>query len=253
MAQSKTVLGLERKANATVASLETNAARAGERVGQRLDQFRLAGEPSVAWDQVLRQLARAGRQSILTLLEVDSAAEEERLDDAPVQQERNEAAAEAYTEAVSTRAKVATVYGDGAVRALGFSGDTPRDPLALKNLGTQLVERLPRLAALAPADPDLVLDPQRLADRLAPMVERLALALEAVDRERRENEPTISARLTHLDEHARLARGLNLVGEGLLRLAGMAHEADRLRTNLPRAAGGPPDEEEPAAAPSVAV
>lgn len=151
----------------------------------------------------------------------------ERSDDAPIAAERNAAGSLAVSLLVEVREAARNV--DPALpKALGFKGDTPREPGAALSLGRHVVERLSQMKPVrSKVLRNYVFDPVDYAD-LGHAVTRLEAAQAAWITDGRENDAAMVDRNTAEEHNDRTLSSASSILSALLKAAGEPLLASRV-------------------------
>lgn len=195
---SKMVRDKQKSSEAVQASVRTNRGVVVDGLGTVLGPS--VGEAAgIILDGSAARLAEATE----AMVQADDAHLKELSDDADELTARDEAAARLYGEVCDFRDVGGTVYGDAYMRRLGFSGATPRDPVALDRLTTLLLDNVAATTPPPVRRKGIALD---TAAWIAPLEESrkaLSAALSSVATERREAEATQVAKnqaIAHYDQ-----------------------------------------------------
>jgi hypothetical protein len=144
---SKQVLDEGKIADGLIEAARTHAAEIATRRAAQYAAVKLKGAPSAAVVEGQIRLDAALLEHTLTALRrADTALAVELGDDAAVFATRDGHAASVRASLVGFRDLVLTNCGDAAVAALGFVGETPRDPVALEALGATVCASVERSA-----------------------------------------------------------------------------------------------------------
>lgn len=182
------------------------------------------------------------------MMEADRANHAERDDDHAPRKERNRTVKALYHELTATRELLKGVFGRAAARALGFSGITPRDPVALSLFADHVLQALRERDLPPPKIPSITWDPSQILGRLTALHNQLDRLLEDLRAER------IQAVETHLNKHRTIAEYDDRFGraatflEALFRLAGADDLAERVRPSRRRPGRTSPPRTKPAPA-----
>jgi hypothetical protein len=249
---SKQVTDRQKNAASVLAAEEAHVAPAAGEIAKALSPFLKAGEelPDAALLAALAGRMLAKREE--ELVAADSAHEAELGDDEEPRRARNEAAAALYDEVTQTREWLRGFFGVGALRGLGFSGETPEDPVVLARFAGQVIDALGKPLPAA-RQKGATWDPAQTVKSLVEKRDALQVHLADVAREQREAQLTWAARESAMDGFDRdYQRALALI-EGLLRFGGQDALADRLRPATRKAAKSAQGAEPaaPPAAPAV--
>lgn len=236
---SKMVVDRQGLGRQVLTAMEVHAGEVAAGLGEEVGEA--AGGTGVMQRELRRRLE--GRLAVLV------AADEEHLDAvtelAGARGRRDPAAGELYRLLVRVRRLAVGIYGAGATELLGLCGRVSQRPVVMLRQARRAVGRL-----LDPAVPrpeklfaGTTVDEGEWVERLAPMIEALARAVDEVNVARRRTESTLRAKTEALAAYdlafGRLARYV----EALFDLAGLPELASRLRPRArrrPSAAASPP-------------
>jgi hypothetical protein len=182
--------------------------------------------------------ARVLARSATVMVAADEAHAVELADDQGLRDDRDRDLVGVRSFLVDLRECVTGVYGEAATRAVGFKGPTPEDPVVLVRVAGEVVAGLRREPTLLPK-PRFGLagiDRPALATELEARAARLAAAIEALTKDARENQVTLTARDGAMGAHdVTFSRVANFL-TALYALAGEPELADRVRPS-PRSPG----------------
>lgn len=149
---------------------------------------------------------------------------------------RRQAADALYTRMVEVRELLRGVYGiDRANKLVGFSGETPIDPITLHTMAENAIKRLREPGPELPPQrlDSLQLDRNGLADELQPLVDELDRHIEDVKEEVRKRETSKLARDLAVESFDLTTRSVARIQIALDELAGFPTFAERIRLTLP--------------------
>jgi hypothetical protein len=235
---SKQVTDRQKNAASVLAAEQAHVAPAAGEIVKALSPFLAPGEvmPDAALLAALAARMLAERET--ALVDADEAHEAELGDDEEPRRARDEAAAALYEEVTQTREWLKGFFGAGALRGLGFSGDTPQDPIVLSRFAKQVIDALEKPLPAA-RQKGATWDPAETVKALTEKRDALDGFLADVAREQREAQVTWAKRGAAMDGFDRdYQRALALV-EGLLRFGGQDALADRLRPNTRKGKAAP--------------
>ena len=246
--RSKMVVDRERAARSVSQAAETHAAQVATSLAPKLQAELGTGEKLPDLELVIKLIGRALSATVTPLVQADEAHDAELRDDAGPRRKRDETTLETYAILTRLRGAVGTVYGAAGVALLGFSGATPTEPIAVKELGASVLLNLPKLNDLEPQDDTVTFNATSYRKKLTKALEAMGEAIGAVTRETREAEATLAAKQRALvahDEQFRLTAGAL---SGLFALGELPELAERVRPSTSRAAASA-EPSDPAAAP----
>ncbi|HWN71372.1 MAG TPA: hypothetical protein VNM90_27225 [Haliangium sp.] len=160
-----------------------------------------------------------------------------RIADEEARERRDQAVGDLRAAVFVIRDAVSSVFGAGALRAAGLNGRIPDQAEPLLTYARNAAEKLPALAAKPRTKGFVQLDLAAAAAELHGLADVVSAALADVARNTRETQMAQSLR-NHAVERWRLHYSMSAsLFEGLLRLAGFDHVADRVRPTRRRRAG----------------
>lgn len=240
---SKQVMDRQKAASLVLAAGQTHGGVLTQRLSEELSPHLKRGEtlPDVRLlsELFMRWLA----ESESKLFAADLAHERELSDDAEPRRRRDQQAALLREQLIDLRELVTALYGSESAAALGMSGDTPTDALALSRQGKNVLSALSSVRLPKPRRRGAELAPKEIESELRPVVSALDQALSDVAREQREAEATLSARDTAWAEFERRYSASTYVFSALLSAAGETALAERLRPTPGRKSRPEPEPE----------
>lgn len=247
---SKQILDEGKTADGLIEAARTHAADIASRRAAQYATIKLKNAPTASViESQIRLDASLLEHSLTALRRADELLAAELGDDAAVFAARDRHAASVRSSLVGFRELVLANCGDAAVAALGFVGETPRDPVALEALGASVlagVEKSPPRSQRR----GVRFDAKAALEGVAADVAALAAANAAVRKEKREEQAARSRRDEAWNAFSRervsAARSL----DAQLRAVGLDNLADRLLPSL-GPSGEPAIVPDPAPAPTV--
>jgi len=209
---------------------------AAARLTQRLGAFLLEGEQVPDLWTVMTLLLRWLVAATVGMVEADVANEHELANDEQHRSLRDETTAKLIATLIAFRDGCKAFYGATRLEEIGFTEQTPRDPLTIFKVAKKLMELLrdPATELPPPRFEALTLEAPAMADVLQPLVEALEAALTDVNREIRKAQSTQAVKNEKVEKYDVdffwIARWL----EATFALAGMMHEAERLKPSSRR-------------------
>jgi hypothetical protein len=167
------------------------------------------------------------------MVDADAAHEAELGDDEAIRRARDEAASALSDKLVELREVLTGVYGTASASAV-FAGPTPEDPVVLSRFAGELGTQLARIKLPAPRVKGAKLDIAETATALQEQSATLDTHLNDVARELREAQATLEAKNQAMAAYDELFLGVATTLSGLLRLAGKADLAARVRPSTRR-------------------
>jgi hypothetical protein len=226
---SKQVTDRQKSAQAVTASIETHADEVGQAVARRLAPCLERGEkmPDVAL--LLRLLGRELAARVAAMVAADEAHERELGDDAGPREDRDAAAAKLGARMVELREIITGVYGQATATALGFVERTPQDPVVLVRFAGNVVLAIEDKGFGRARVRGASLDAREIATELKALIAALNGHLADVAREQREAQATLGRRNAAMDSSDASFSDVASVQSVMLRVAGRADLAARVR------------------------
>ncbi|MFT3775111.1 MAG: hypothetical protein QM820_57930 [Minicystis sp.] len=232
---SKQVTDRQKNVASILAAADTHVVPAAVEIEKLLAPHLTSGEtmPNVALLVTLakRMVSKAEGD----LVAADAAHDAELGDDVAPRLARDAARDTLYTTLTDQRDWLRGLFGADALRGLGFSGETPIDPVVLERFAGQVIEALKKPLPKT-RRPGVTWDVNDTLQTLIAQRDELSKQLGDVVREAREAQVTMTARnaaMEALDDRTRRMLGLF---EGVLRLGGQDALADWLRPTTRRGA-----------------
>ena len=249
---AKQVTDREKSANAVVAAGQTQAEVTEVALNKLLKPHLAKGESLPDIGLVMILIARAIEAAKTRMVEADAAHEAELGDDAAIRQARDEAAGALSDKLVELREVIVGVYGGAAASAL-FSGPVPQDPVVLSRFAGEVATEMARVKLPAPRVKGAKLDPAETAADLRDLRATLDAAIKEVAKEVREAQATLDEKNRALGSYDELFVCGATTLTGLLRMAGKAELAAKVKPSTRRPGQTASDAGEQAAAPAPAV
>ncbi len=243
---SKQITDREKSARSVVAIGETQSEASEAPLVKLLKPHLAKGEtlPNIAL--LLTLVSRALDASKTRMVEADAAHEAELGDDEPVRRARDEAASTLSDKVIELREILTGVYGSATASAV-FAGPTPEDPVVLSRFAGEVATQLVRVKLPPPRIKGAKLDTAETASALQEHSATLDMHLKGVARELREAQATLDAKNQAMAAYDELFSGVATTLTGLLRLAGKADLAARVRPSTRRPGQTATDAEDKAA------
>ena len=219
-----------RSADAVVAAATTHANTVREALTKVLGAG--AGDAAVV---LLQAGATSLKASEDKLLGAETAHIIELSDDIPVRKERDDARVSLREELVRLRPTVEAAAGTDYLARIGMTGGSREDPSEMQRLAGVLVAGLRREALPASLLPGYVLPAAELATRLEQKARRMGAAMEAINRETKENQETLQKRDRALADFTTVFRAVANLTSVLLASGGEDGLAARVRPSARRA------------------
>jgi len=230
---SRQVTNREKSARAVVAVGETQAEAAGAALGSVLKPHLAKGEALPNLALVMTLVSRALDAAKTQMVEADAAHEAELGDDEPIRRARDEAAQALSDKLIELREVLTGVYG-AATAGTVFAGPTPEDPVVLSRFAGEVATQLARVKLPAPRIKGAKLDTAETASTLQEKRATLDTMLKDVARELREAQATLDAKTQAITAYDELFGGAATTLTGLLRLAGKADLAAKVKPSTRR-------------------
>ncbi|MBK7087274.1 MAG: hypothetical protein IPH53_22595 [Flavobacteriales bacterium] len=219
-----------RSADAVVAAATTHANTVREALTKVLGAG--AGDAAVVLLQAGATSLKASKDK---LLGAETAHIIELSDDIPVRKERDDARVSLREELVRLRPTVEAAAGTDYLARIGMTGGSPEDPSEMQRLAGVVVAGLRREALPASLLPGYVLPAAELATRLEQKARRMGAAMEAINRETKENQETLQKRDRALADFTTVFRAVANLTSVLLASGGEEGLAARVRPSARRA------------------
>ncbi|MFO0587767.1 MAG: hypothetical protein U0441_09520 [Polyangiaceae bacterium] len=253
---SKQVTDRQKSAQAVIFAATTHAPRVGKSTKDMLSPMLKKNQEPADVEALMLHLAGWLERAKDEMVRTDEAHSHELADDAEPRARRDETKAELSEELVSLRNLVAGVYGAKVTKELGFSTETPSDPVVLWRFAGEVSKALRKKSALPPPQrgkTKVTWSPAETADQIDEIRERLDAANKDVAREAREAQGTLADRNKALETYDDVFRRVANLLVGLFMFAGETELADKVRPSARRAGQteelAPPAEETKPATP----
>ncbi len=230
---SKQITDREKSARAVVAVGETHSEAAATALSKVLKPHLAKGEALPDIGLLLMLVSRALDASKTRMVEADAAHEAELGDDEPVRRARDEAASTLSGKIIELREVLTGVYGGATARAV-FAGPTPEDPVVLSRFAGEVATQLGRVKLPAPRIKGAKLDIAETTSALQEHSAMLDTHLKGVARELREAQATLDTKNQAMAAYDETFSGVATTLTGLLRVAGKADLAARVRPSTRR-------------------
>ena len=227
---SKATTQRQKSATKVIASGRTHKDRIGESMTDRYG--REAGSAAVL---LVTKVTDDLEAKTTEMVRCDDAHEAELRDDPETRAMRDDASDKLYSRLVDTRGQLNAVCGADYTAKLGFSGDTPDDPVEVSRLGKTVVANLATVQAPEPKIPGYKMDTELWRKPLADLVEQAHGLVARVATEEREAEATLMEKRAAIEKYdGAFSSTANLVST-LLAMAGEKDLARRVRPSTRRA------------------
>lgn len=231
---SKQVIDRQKSANAVIAAGETHAERVAADLDALLSPYLQRGEKMPDLALFTRLITRSLADVRDRMVAADEAHLGELADDGPPREARDDVATELYSELTELREWLTGLYGAAALKRLGFSEATPRDPVHLERFAGEVACALGGKDLPKPRRKGVRWDADETVARIEELREALRGHLKDVAREAREAEATLVAKTAAISAYdERFSRAATAL-VGVFRLAGHVDLADRVRPSSRR-------------------
>ena len=230
---SKQVMDRERSDNSVVAVGDAHAAEVGTALNKLAKPHLKKGE-NIDFDIVVRVLGRMLAGAKQHMVEADNAHQAELDDDVPVREERDTAVIALSDHLVSLREILIGAFGN-ATAAKVFNGATPEEPVALSRYAGEVAKKLESIKLPTSRIPGSKIDAGAIAGSIRQKKSALDDAFQAVQREVREAQGTLTKKNDAIADNDRMFAGVATTFTGLLTLAGKADLAGKVRPPTRRA------------------
>jgi hypothetical protein len=243
---SKQVLDRRKSALAVITAAETYADLIGRAFNELARPLLASGEELPDAALRARLQGRVLQSAIDALVAADEAHIAELGDDQAHRDQRDACAGELYEAIVRMRGRISASHGAKALQALGFKGDTPRDPAGLASLAVSLAAALRTQTLPAVTDPyDSPAPVKQYAILLEDLAAKLEAQLASVAREEREGQQTLVRKLAAMEAYDRTFMRVARSISAELDFCGESGLADRLRPSKRRPGLTTEDAEKP--------
>ncbi|MEP7126662.1 MAG: hypothetical protein ABJE95_37365 [Byssovorax sp.] len=249
---AKQVTDREKSATAVAAAGHAHAEAAGVEVGKLLKPHLVKGESLPDVGLVMILVARALEAAKTRMVEADATHEAELGDDDGFRSARDEATAALSDKLVELREVIVGMYGSATANAV-FPGPAPQDPVVLSRFAGEVAAQIERVKLPASRIKGAKLDPAETASDLRDLRAALDGKIKDVAREVREAQATLDAKNRALGSYDELFGGGATALTGLLRMAGKADLAAKVKPSTRRPGQTASDAGDPAAAPAGPV
>lgn len=236
MKPSITVTRRERSSKLVQEAIRVQGPEAARRLTERLQPHLADGEQVPDVWMMITLLLRWLVAVTTAMVEADVANEQELANDQQHRSLRDATAEKLIAALIAFRDSCRALYGPTRLEEIGFTEQTPRDPLTILKVATNLIAMLrdPGLDLPDPLWGPISIEPVDMADILQPLVEALEDAIDSVNREIRKAQSTQAVKNETCERYDEdffwIARWL----EATFALAGMLHQAKRLKPSIRR-------------------
>lgn len=236
MRPSVEVVRHEQSSNFVQKAITVQGQEAVTKLTHRLEPYLTEGESVPDVWQLLQLLLRWLAAVTREMLKADVANELELANDPKYRTLRDDIVKRLTETLIALRDGCVALYGKTRIEELGFSEQTPRNPRVLLNLAKKLVEllRSSEFALPAPRFGNLGLDPAAMTEVLEAEIQALEESLGHVDEEVKKAQSTQGVKNekvgTYKTDFFWIARWL----EATFQLAGMVHEAKKVKPSIRR-------------------
>ena len=224
MEVSKMVVDRQKSSTRVVAAARAHGPKAGTGMAAFLGE-----EYGLPTEKLMKGSADRLEKVTVTMVAADEAHIAELDDDAAFRTERDASAKDIRTVCVDLRDLTGTMFGTDYVKAIGYEGDTPEDPVMLHRLGVRIMERLDKVEPPRPRFEGMTFDPAPWKKRLLGPTNKLGAALERTAIEEREAEQTITAKNEAIAAYDDIFSKTAGLVSALLRIAGEEELGRRVR------------------------
>lgn len=229
---SKAVTDREKSADSVIA-VEAHAASVAAALQPMFKRHLKKGEPVPDVALLVRVLCAELQSAKTAMVTADEAHQRELDDDPEIRKERDDRAAELYSELVQLREVIVGAFGSATASRL-FTGSTPQDPVVLGRFAGEVADRLDRITFPAPRIDGAKLSPAALASKLRTRRAALDKTFKAVQREVREAQATLMTRDRAVDAYDTCFSSVATTLTGLLRQSGHSELAAKVRPSTRR-------------------
>jgi hypothetical protein len=229
---SKLVLTRQRSCNAVIESVKTNAPL----IGASLDALfkPVNDQQAIASHEALLCLYSALLSgACAAMITADEADIQEGLDDAEPIRRRDQEAQALYEKVLALR-RTTSILGEITTKALGISGEIPRDPLTLSRLVSDISNAAHKINPPEPLIEGVSLDLKTAAASLNVTSAKLDAAIADVARELREGQQALSTKNAAIQHYDNIFAAIVPILENLYRLAGKPDLANKIHPSSRR-------------------
>lgn len=230
---SKQVTDREKSAHSVMAAGEANADLVQAALADQVKPLLKKGEPLPDFAATVRLSCAALGAATQRMVKADSAHDTELGDDAPVREARDAAQAALREELIGLREMIIGAYGGPTASRL-FLGSTPEDPVVLSRFAGEVADGLDKIKLPAPRIKGARLDVAETTGSLRDKRAGLDRLLKDLQRELREAQKTLDAKTAAIAAYDQVFAGVATTLSGLLRLAGKADLAAKVRPSARR-------------------
>ena len=248
---SKQVTDREKSASAVVSAGTTHAEATAVGLGKVLKPHLAKGESLPDVGLVMILVARALEAAKIKMVEADAAHQAELGDDDAIREGRDAATAALSDKLVELREVIVGIYGSAAASAV-FPGPAPQDPVVLSRFAGEVATAVERVKLPAPRI-KAKLDLAETATELRALRATLDAAIKEVAKEVREAQATLDEKNQALAGYDELFGGGATAMTGLLRMAGKADLAAKVKPSTRRPGQTASDAGDPAPAGAAAA
>jgi hypothetical protein len=230
---SKQITDRQKSADSVIAAGETHAEEVAKALGAIAKRHLKKGQEVPDFALVVRILCAELTELKDAMVSADEAHEAELSDDPAVRKQRDDAAKALYDEVVQLREMLVGAYG-GAKAAEIISGSTPDDPVVLARFAGEVAKNLEKTKLPAPRIKGAKLDAAELASSLRDKRARVEKALKDVQREAREAQVTLGAKISAVGAYDKGFAGAATALTGLLIASGRDDLAAKVKPSSRR-------------------
>lgn len=243
---AKQVTDRQKSASAVVSAGTTHAEATAAGLGKLLKPHLAKGETLPDVGLVMILVARALEAAKIKMVEADAAHEAELGDDDAIRKARDAATAALSDKLVELREVIVGIYG-GAAASTVFPGPAPQDPVVLSRFAGEVATAVERVKLPAPRI-KAKLDSAETAAELRTLRATLDATIKDVAKEVREAQATLDEKNQALAAYDELFGGGATAMTGLLRMAGKADLAAKVKPSTRRPGQTASDAGDPAPA-----
>lgn len=229
MTTSKMILDRQKSSEKVQNAGTTHKTLIGKKMVEKYGNPELGPASDLIVESILNTLE--GKTS--EMVQADSTHSKETVQDSTARTEFVKERDLIRSEIISMRSLAGAVMGAGYLAELGFSGDTPRDGMALEGLAKKLIDNLRDVTPPKPL-PGSSFEPQVWSTRIADRLELFRVARKSYDRELEESDATVIDKNKAIDEYDQCFSETASMISAFLRIAGETDLAQRVRPSTRR-------------------
>lgn len=229
----KQITSRQKATDAVYKSVVTHSEITGRAWAKRYTPYLEEGETMPDMALAMKLVGREMVATTTVMVEASEDHERELADDTLPRKKRDERKNKLLKKVVDVRDSINSVLGQGALKALGISGRTPQEPVALIKTAKKMAKGLEdeEVKLPGPRVKGITLDRVVLAGELRELINPLQEALDVVGLEERQAEQTLSKKWASIDQNDETFGDGSRWLEQTLYIAGQDDIADKVRSS----------------------